>query len=179
MPRAKAFKPRNPCFLIVMKPSYVNGHNLVSLGQEIEMSNASYEFFINFPIINPSRLQSVPSPFAKRHLHPDSTNVTISVSDGRAWPIKYIVANRGQHACFSSGWKRFAQDNCLKIGDVCSFELIKCAQTSVLFKVVIFRKGKDESIPTSIESWTLWKSLRWSWSSILKKCSFCWSNLLF
>lgn len=84
-------------------------------------------------------LQTVPFRFLKRHFRTDNTNTTLSVSDGRAWSIKYIMGARSAH--FSAGWRKFAEDNSLEVGDVCAFELVKCTETSL--KVVIFRKKED------------------------------------
>ncbi|RVW70813.1 B3 domain-containing transcription factor VRN1 [Vitis vinifera] len=108
--RAKAFKPQNPFFIVTMGWSYVNRHNV-----------------------------TVPFRFLKRHFRTDNTNTTLSVSDGRAWSIKYIMGARSAH--FSAGWRKFAEDNSLEVGDVCAFELVKCTETSL--KVVIFRKKED------------------------------------
>uniref|UniRef100_A0A7N2KZS9 TF-B3 domain-containing protein n=1 Tax=Quercus lobata TaxID=97700 RepID=A0A7N2KZS9_QUELO len=45
----------------------------------------------------------------------------------------------------SLGWKKFAQDNNLKVGDVCIFELINGVE--VAFKVSIFRAANDIDCP--------------------------------
>ncbi len=60
-------------------------------------------------------------------------------SDGRNWTVMYACAmvNGQREGRFNGGWKAFAQDNNLELGDVCAFELIKGNVMS--FKVVIFR----------------------------------------
>lgn len=57
----------------------------------------------------------------------------------RTWNVKHC----GRH--ISTGWKNFAFDNNLKVGDVCLFEMIK--SNSYAFKVLIFRLGEKHSLP--------------------------------
>ena len=81
----------------------------------------SFEFsFLTFP-------QNIPYKFTKRYLDEKKDQVTLQVSDGRTWIVKFSVnvVSSGQHkAKFSHTWKNFARDNNLEVGDVCVFELI-------------------------------------------------------
>lgn len=47
-----------------------------------------------------------------------------------------------QKAKFEYGWKAFAQDNDLKVGDVCVFVLTKSIEIS--FDIAIFRENETE-----------------------------------
>ena len=85
-------------------------------------------------------MQSIPLSFVKRHFKTDNKKTTLSVSDGRTWSVKYIIMKKSK-VKFSSGWTKLARDNSLEVGDVCTFELIKCTGTSL--KVVIFRNNED------------------------------------
>ena len=62
--------------------------------------------------------------------------------DGKAWPVvyKYCFYNGKAGAKFGFGWKEFAHHNHLNVGDVCVFELVNRAKTTL--KVVIFRHNK-------------------------------------
>ncbi|KAL6993679.1 60S ribosomal protein L7-like 1 [Sarracenia purpurea var. burkii] len=75
----------------------------------------------------------IPRDFAQKYLWWE--NVILQVSDGRTWSVKLYRAMRGDQ--FSLGWVSFVQDNNLKVGDVCVFELIKCIERCL--NVIIFR----------------------------------------
>ncbi|KAL6332114.1 hypothetical protein AAG906_020796 [Vitis piasezkii] len=80
----------------------------------------------------------VGSWYGLRYFRIENTKATLSVLDGRAWSIKYIMG--ATSANFSNGWRKFVQDNSLHVGDVCAFKLVKCTKTSL--KGIIFRKKK-------------------------------------
>ncbi|MED6186832.1 hypothetical protein PIB30_070508 [Stylosanthes scabra] len=67
--------------------------------------------------------------------------IILQILDGRTWPVGY---NAGK---FSSGWKKFASDNNLKVGDVCVFELTNHKILS--FKVSISRAAQELSLALS------------------------------
>ncbi|XP_041002014.1 B3 domain-containing transcription factor VRN1-like isoform X1 [Juglans microcarpa x Juglans regia] len=113
--KASGFKPENPYFVAVMQPSYVGSRN-----------------YLNLPI-----------SFAKSYLNKKVDDIILRVSDGRYWSVKYIfqmsaTMSRGVFGC---GWRVFARDNNLEVGDVCVFELIKGIKTS--FQVVIFHATQE------------------------------------
>ncbi|XP_057980061.1 uncharacterized protein LOC131165912 isoform X3 [Malania oleifera] len=108
---ANAFKPENPFHIVTLRPSYV-----------------STGCWLRFP------LRSVQGVFSRK-----CGEVTIQVSDGRTWPIKYTLGPCGAH--LSSGWKTFVLDNHLKVGDICVFEQSKGLDNSL--KVVMFRACED------------------------------------
>ncbi|KAG6663231.1 B3 domain-containing transcription factor VRN1-like isoform X1 [Carya illinoinensis] len=113
--KASGFKPENPYFVAVMQPSYVGSKN-----------------YLNLPL-----------RFAKSYLNKKVDTIILRVLDGRYWSVKYIfqmsaTMSRGVFGC---GWKVFAQDNNLEVGDVCVFELIEGIETS--FQVVIFHATQE------------------------------------
>ncbi|KAL6338445.1 hypothetical protein AAG906_020534 [Vitis piasezkii] len=110
--RAKAFKTKNPFFIVTMQPTYV-----------------TRRYKLNIPL-----------RFVKRHFEKNNNTATLLVPAGRTWPVKCSVAKTDVK--FSRGWRNFVVDNCLEVGDVCAFEMIKC--TGTLLKVVIFRKNEVE-----------------------------------
>jgi len=79
--------------------------------------------------------------FGKRHfdLNKKRGDIHFQVSNGRVWPAKYLIrmSPTGLRFELSSGWKTFAKDNNLKVGDACNFELI--LSTNMTFQVHIFR----------------------------------------
>nr|GMD53950.1 B3 domain-containing transcription factor VRN1-like [Ipomoea batatas] len=104
--RAKAFKFKNPFHISVMSPSYISSKN--------------------------GRLY-IPSPFAKKHFLGQSSNDFVLVSGGRSWPAKCGLS---RNCARISGWKAFAVDNKLKVGDVCILEIMKSKKLTV--NIIVF-----------------------------------------
>ncbi|XVF61909.1 hypothetical protein PTKIN_Ptkin08bG0172600 [Pterospermum kingtungense] len=106
--QADAFKYANPSFTVMMQPSYVLS-----------------DFYL-----------SIPYQFACRYFK-NNGELTLRVSDGRTWIVKYNVNTHYAKARFSrNSWRTFAADNNLKVGDICVFNLIK--ENGILLDVVIF-----------------------------------------
>lgn len=53
----------------------------------------------------------------------------------KSWLVKLL--RRGNILVFSCGWRQFVEDNTLRVGDACSFELIH--RNDYTFNVVILR----------------------------------------
>ncbi|KAF4390216.1 hypothetical protein F8388_019871 [Cannabis sativa] len=116
--RAKGFKSDDPFFIVLMQPSFVG---------------ASYSIV-------------VPFSFAKNHLLSVSKHedVILKVQDERIWPVRKYTG-RSQFR-FEWGWKAFARDNDLKVGDVCVF--VKRQNIGImLFEVVTFYKNGVPNSP--------------------------------
>ncbi|KAM6564460.1 hypothetical protein CsatB_024458 [Cannabis sativa] len=120
--RAKGFKSNDPFFIVLMQPSFVG---------------ASYNMV-------------VPFSFAKNH--PPSLSkpedVILKVQDERIWPVRYYYRKYAGHSQFRFewGWKAFARDNDLKVGDVCVF--VKRQNIAImLFEVVTFYKNGVPNSP--------------------------------
>ncbi|XP_057734782.1 B3 domain-containing protein REM19-like [Arachis stenosperma] len=63
-------------------------------------------------------------------------NVKLEYGD-RSWPVRMLSCNKTySHRFFSAGWNLFAQENELKPGDVCVFELVN--MQDLVFKVHVF-----------------------------------------
>ncbi|KAK8653762.1 hypothetical protein V6N13_127746 [Hibiscus sabdariffa] len=92
--RASAFKPGNPSFNVVMRPSYV-------------LTDVSL---------------NIPYQFAKRYFK-KSGEITLRVSDGRTWIMNY-KRNVTKAKFLRNNWRAFVLDNNLKVGDTCVFELL-------------------------------------------------------
>ncbi|KAG8651327.1 B3 domain-containing transcription factor VRN1 isoform X1 [Manihot esculenta] len=116
------FKSDNPFFLIVMQPSYVH----------------------------PGEKMSIPASFAMKYFPLKHTSdVNLNGLDGRTWSVKFYFnkASNGQPmAKITRGWRVFAEDNCLEVGDVCAFELIMIQGAKATFKVTIFRNKKGDKM---------------------------------
>nr|GLL39077.1 B3 domain-containing protein Os12g0591400-like [Ipomoea trifida] len=104
--RAKAFKSKNPFHISVMSPSFVSSGN--------------------------GRLY-IPLSFAKKHFLGQSTNDFVLVSGGRSWPAKCALS---RNCARINGWKAFAVDNKLKVGDVCILEIMKSKELTV--NIIVF-----------------------------------------
>ncbi|KAA0049060.1 B3 domain-containing protein [Cucumis melo var. makuwa] len=57
---------------------------------------------------------------------------------GKKWKIDYYGNRRGK-ALDSKQWRKFVNDNCLKSGDACVFELLECSSSILKFRVQILR----------------------------------------
>ncbi|KAK2966550.1 hypothetical protein RJ640_014519 [Escallonia rubra] len=107
------FKSENPFVIVTMQPSYITGRcNL-----------------------------SIPKNFMQEYLTKklSDVDVTLQLSDGRTCLVKCTIS--AHNAKFGTGWKQFATDNNLAVGDVCVFELIN--DIKKVLKVVIFRAEKN------------------------------------
>ncbi|XP_048227569.1 B3 domain-containing transcription factor VRN1 isoform X3 [Ricinus communis] len=93
--------------------------------------------------------EAIPASFVNKYFNKQCDNAILSTVDGKSWSVvyNYDVTNRKPRARMSHGWKEFAHENHLQIGDVCVFELINRAKTTL--KVFIFRCIKDEKINPS------------------------------
>ncbi|KAL4653423.1 hypothetical protein ACB092_01G302100 [Castanea dentata] len=118
--RVRAFVSNNHFFMVVMQPSYVY----------------------------PGTSMSISPSFAMKYMRKMSGEFVILRSfNGRTWSVKFSFyeAIAQTKAMFQQGWKEFARDNNLKVGDVCIFELTNGIE--VAFKVAIFRAANDIDCP--------------------------------
>ncbi|KAL4302485.1 hypothetical protein GQ457_10G015050 [Hibiscus cannabinus] len=79
---------------------------------------------------------SIPGWFCNKHMERIQEDATV-IFKGKSWPMRIITCS-DRAGRFSSGWKAFALENKLRVGDVCVFEMIK---KNSVFKVSIFRDG--------------------------------------
>ncbi|KAI6695295.1 hypothetical protein NL676_023005 [Syzygium grande] len=114
--RAASFQSPNPFFLTLMQPSLIH-HSL----------NAPAKFF----------MEHIPG-------YRSGGDIDLYESNERFWSARYRfgIYSRKLQVKINSGWKIFAQDNNLKVGDVCVFELTTKVDR-VSFRVIIFRADQD------------------------------------
>ncbi|KAJ7961889.1 B3 domain-containing protein [Quillaja saponaria] len=116
----RKFNSQYPFFTISLSPSYANGAKL-----------------------------NLPSRFARTYLkqNPGLSAATLQTHDGRTWHLKYRVHlyNKIPKVEFQNGWRSFAMDNNLEVGDVCVFEMIN--RRELTFRVSIFPVVKDCKVP--------------------------------
>ncbi|KAK8698269.1 hypothetical protein V6N13_114394 [Hibiscus sabdariffa] len=79
---------------------------------------------------------SIPGQFCDKHMERIPEDATV-IFKGKSWPMRIITCS-DRAGRFSSGWKAFALENKLRVGDFCVFEMIK---KNSVFKVSIFRDG--------------------------------------
>ncbi|XP_047319135.1 B3 domain-containing protein Os03g0620400-like [Impatiens glandulifera] len=103
--KAEAFESQYPCFIIVIRPSYIQRNTGLHIPVDFSKANC----------LRPSM-------------------VTLSVSDGRTWTVKCQGYGYLSLKCTT-----FVQENNLKVGDVCVFELITKDESKPVFKVTIFQ----------------------------------------
>nr|XP_010315610.1 uncharacterized protein LOC101244431 isoform X3 [Solanum lycopersicum] len=104
--QAKAFKSKNPFIISFMQPSYVS---------------ASFNL-------------SIPLKFARKYFLENNGNLVLRVPGIGSWSVKCTLGMTNGKV--GSGWKAFVQDNKLKVGDVCVFEVLK---GQLFVDVIIFR----------------------------------------
>ncbi|TYH37960.1 hypothetical protein ES332_D12G077100v1 [Gossypium tomentosum] len=118
--RASGFKSQNPFFIVAMQPSYVsNGYRL-----------------------------AIPLDFSRKYLRNGSGNAILSmVGDGKTWLTKYHREAKGTNprAKLIDGWKTFAKDINLEIGDVCVFEMINSEGYQLSLNVAIYKPQEDQT----------------------------------
>ncbi|XP_020599110.1 putative B3 domain-containing protein Os03g0621600 [Phalaenopsis equestris] len=87
---------------------------------------------------------TIPMSFAIQYLPRSSRRVLLQVKDKESsWSVHCLVQSHS--VGFSSGWKAFVQDNQLKVGDICFFELLEAEEEDILMTVHINRT--EEALP--------------------------------
>ncbi|KAK8511517.1 hypothetical protein V6N12_038119 [Hibiscus sabdariffa] len=119
---ASAFKGSgsgNPVFIVVMRPSYVS---------------------------NTYRLR-VPPDFARKFFTMHKCSLTLCNSPGKIWHAKYYSNSKykNMQAHIYGGWRAFVEDNHLRAGDICVFELIKHSESEISMEVVIYPAAGNTS----------------------------------
>ncbi|PRQ56900.1 putative transcription factor B3-Domain family [Rosa chinensis] len=87
--------------------------------------------------VNPKCQMSIPSK-----LHPLLLSCSVPVVltfGGKTWEMTCNTANNAQKFFDRPSWKAFVDDNNLKVGDGCVFELTECSSTKLVFRVQILR----------------------------------------
>ncbi|XP_022158239.1 B3 domain-containing transcription factor VRN1-like [Momordica charantia] len=94
--------------------------------------------------VYPGKSLHVPKSFAEMHLKLEGpVELNLEVPDGRIWNARcsfYGATHRiRRRTMLGSGWKRFARDNSLQVGDVCVFEMMRKNSRRISLKVYIFQ----------------------------------------
>ncbi|KAL2254695.1 B3 domain-containing protein Os11g0197600-like [Sesamum indicum] len=66
----------------------------------------------------------IPKAFSRIHLRPSRQIVILKNLEGISWRASILV-NSSKHLSITGGWKAFSDDNSIKNGDVCIFELVE------------------------------------------------------
>lgn len=92
--------------------------------------------------------------FAERYKDKKEGEFNLRVSDGKSYSVQYFIRRqlngsiRGEICC--GGWKVFARDNHLEVGDVCIFNLMNTNDMAEdVFEVFIDRLADHESKPVN------------------------------
>ncbi|KAJ3702441.1 hypothetical protein LUZ61_006146 [Rhynchospora tenuis] len=107
----------------------------IELFRRVKPGNKHYVALMTYTSVHTGRA-TVPAKFACDHLPPENKKAILHYK-GHEWPLS-ITNRKGLYVYFSSGWKKFVNDNNLRTGDVCLFELMK-NDNRVSFKVHISR----------------------------------------
>ncbi|XP_073274810.1 B3 domain-containing transcription factor VRN1-like isoform X2 [Primulina huaijiensis] len=107
----------------------------------IFMSKKPIKNLFSIVVMHPSYVSNqrsalhIPPVFSKAILPVKVTSSILLVSEGKTWPVRYICGKK--RASLTSGWREFAGDNDLKVGDVCVFEVSN--RINLTWDVIIFR----------------------------------------
>ena len=71
-------------------------------------------------------------------LVPSAVIPAVLLHQDKKWEMTFIGDHR-THKRFDPGWKTFINDNNLKTGDACVFELMECNTSNIKFRVQILR----------------------------------------
>ncbi|KAJ4843265.1 hypothetical protein Tsubulata_009868 [Turnera subulata] len=82
-------------------------------------------------------LVNVPTSIMEGRAQYYKQTATLLAADNRSWLVNMYSYSR--KLVFSGGWREFAVDNSLQVGDVCTFELID--SSALLFRVSISRNN--------------------------------------
>ncbi|XP_039173567.1 B3 domain-containing transcription factor VRN1-like [Eucalyptus grandis] len=109
-----------------------------------ELSNKFYSENPFFKlVINQGGKMNIPVGFARQYIQENREMAMLRSSDG-SWLVKLLRTLRDHQACFSAGWTAFVRENCLRVGDVCMFELID--RDDIVFQVSICRSAVTDRI---------------------------------
>ncbi|XP_065870043.1 B3 domain-containing transcription factor VRN1-like isoform X1 [Euphorbia lathyris] len=141
---------------LIEKESSSKEQNLVlsnppQAAKNFNSPNPSFKAPIISDCLNRGRLYITRTFF--KNIEP-GTKATMLEVNNRFWPVKLLNYPHLGRAALSAGWKAFAKDNSLNVGDVCSFEMINTSDQTLLMKVSIARdspiclltNGDDEKL---------------------------------
>jgi len=118
--------------------------------KKLYFSTRTFDFlFIN--IVFSFNWQNIPRKFGNRHFDLDKKrgDIHFQVLNEGVWTARFSIRKykKGLQFELTGGWKAFAEDNNLKVGDVCKFELI--SSTILNFIVHIFRETNNDNTSCS------------------------------
>lgn len=104
---------------------------LQKINVEVYIVLKFYKRLSNFYIL---LCQQLKRDFLKSYIRKGEEVLILRIG-AKTWPVKCSVNSK--RLSLSWGWREFAKDNALAVGDVCVFELVKPSKK--LIHVVIFR----------------------------------------
>ncbi|KAL4581836.1 hypothetical protein LXL04_006368 [Taraxacum kok-saghyz] len=114
-----------------------NSHKQATEGIEIEDSNLSFEI-----TVQPSYIKNGFMNMPKRVFYDvvkENRPMRVKLQHlGRTWDV--MVSYRCERIKLTSGWKEFARENCLGVGDVCCFKVVDIKPDFYLLDVSFCRE---------------------------------------
>ncbi|KAM1048000.1 hypothetical protein ACFX2I_027199 [Malus domestica] len=119
---------------VTQRPSCLKASRVLEAANKFITKNP----FFRATVRPPSKLMHVPAEFAKRLKLQKKQIAALRVGE-QLWPVNIIGYNNegSRHSHISGGWRVFAEENRLREGDVCTFELVEI--NDIVLKVHIFR----------------------------------------
>ncbi|KAF8019934.1 hypothetical protein BT93_G0580 [Corymbia citriodora subsp. variegata] len=128
-----AASPSDPVF---RGPTPLRPLTTAELANEIDSAHPFFKLVI--PEYQTHKM-NVPVEFTRKHIQESTDMMAVLRYLDRSWPVKILRYKQDHRAFFSGGWPAFARENCLRVGDVCMFELID--RDDFVFKVSIFHSA--------------------------------------
>ncbi|KAM7472406.1 hypothetical protein LguiA_010589 [Lonicera macranthoides] len=85
-------------------------------------------------------------------LLPSATIPAVFTYRGKSWETTF--SSKCKQKLVRTHWKSFVDDNDLKVGDACVFELTECCNTHLKFKVQILRGGFPPELLAKVKGGT-------------------------
>lgn len=74
---------------------------------------------------------NIPLEFVRSYLQRETRMFILQPASQETWSVRCMIGD--SHVRLAKGWRNFARDNKLQVGDICVFELMKVTKTK--FKV--------------------------------------------
>lgn len=93
-------------------------------------------------VLSKSHLKPLYQMMIPSKLHPilpSCSILTVLTFAGKSWEMTWNGSHKTTKSLDRKSWKAFIDDNNLKVGDGCVFELTECSSTRLVFRVQILR----------------------------------------
>lgn len=141
--------PVNPLALVLKRKSGKEEHEVFEQAVREGKRRRAPHFVVSMKRSHISAIyyMTIPVDAARKHISPGTKRIFLEMN-GKTWKAKYVWKKEGVNSGITGrGWTDFVQENTIKVGDACLFEITSPSATtlkkSVRFKVSIFETDED------------------------------------